>query len=293
MGSIEISLLSHLPCPAVECIQRHVWSHQGIQGPDVRRHVLLLVCKQWKRCFELAPDAWNEVSITDDDLWPISKPIANFKAVKSWFAKHGKFIRKLRVDLAKWETKHCNLQTLETMLAGALRAVHGNVTHLVLRVQGAPLTSAHVWLQLASEVSSPQLDNNKAKLWPNLRVLELEIDGKGAPSQSQASHAAKQVLSTLPCLKSLREVSISLTSTKLRVLPPVLGICDQIEELIIDFAANGEPGGLVLPAKRPSLPLPKNLKKLCLINPPFAFEDVIGAVNRSHTTLEIFSVTSN
>jgi hypothetical protein len=50
-----------LPCPAVERIQRQLWSNQGIQGPDIRRHVLPLVCKQWKRCLELAPDAWNEV----------------------------------------------------------------------------------------------------------------------------------------------------------------------------------------------------------------------------------------
>lgn len=53
--------LSHLPCPAVECIQRYFWNDQGTHGPDVRRHVLPLVCKQWKRCLELAPDAWTEV----------------------------------------------------------------------------------------------------------------------------------------------------------------------------------------------------------------------------------------
>lgn len=179
------------------------------------------------------------------------------------------------------------------MVLEILRAVHNNLTHLVLRVQGAPLLTAHVWLQLASEVSSPQSDKSKPKFWPNLSVLELEIDGQGASSQAQASHAAKQVLSTLPCLKSLKEVSINLTSTKLRVIPTVMGTCDQVEVLMLNFAANGKPEGLVLPAKRLiSLPLPKNLKKLCLINPPFASEDVIDAISRNYKNLETFTLTS-
>ena len=61
MGNEKV--MSHLPCLAVEGIQRQLWSDQGFTSPDVRRYVLPLVCKQWKRCLELAPDVWTEVRI--------------------------------------------------------------------------------------------------------------------------------------------------------------------------------------------------------------------------------------
>jgi hypothetical protein len=234
-----------------------------------------------------------QISITDDDLWPTSSSTVNHEAVKTWFTKQGKCIRKLRVDIRKWETNYCSLETLETLLAEILCAVHGSLSHLVLAVEGAPLVTAHAWLHLASKLSN-SLVNGSPTLWPRLCLLEINIDGKGAASQAQASHAARQVMSTLPYLKSLRKVAINLISTKLCILPPVLGICDQIEELTLNFAANGEPAGLVLPAKRPSsLLLPPNLKKLSLINPPFAFEDVINAVNkRNYKNLDTFAVSS-
>ena len=232
-----------------------------------------------------------QVAITDDDLWPTSKPATDFQALKNWFDRHGKMIRKLRIDLNRWENEFCCLETLETMLVDVLRAVHGTLTHLDLRIQGAPLATAHAWLQLLSST----VTSSQAQMWPHLDVLKLEIDGQGAASQAHASYLARQVLSTLPALKSLRKVDVSLNCVKLCVLPPALGICDQIEEFSLNFAANGGPVGLVLPAKRPSsLPFPRNISELSLINPPFATEDLINAVVQIgvYHNLEAFTITS-
>jgi hypothetical protein len=210
--------------------------------------------------------------------------------VTSWFAKHGKSIRKLHIDLRRWKSRYCSLEDLEKLLVEIVRAVQGNLTQLVLGVQGAPLETAHAWLE---HVSSFLLNNTPNTLWPHLTVLELYIYGKGAASQAQASYVAKKVLSTLPSLRPLRKVAIILSSTKLCVLPPELSDCDQIEELTLNFSspkAGEAVAGLLLPAKRPSsLPLPPNLKKLFLRNPPFSVSDVIDIVNcNNYSNLDVF-----
>lgn len=243
-----------------------------------------------------------QVTISNVDLtplrWPSSEQDSQFNydfaavssRVQAWFEKHGRSIQSLSINLNSDDLSG-TLEEVECMLLGLLRAVQGTRQHLSLRVAGAPLLAAKVWLHLYESAAA-----SGSTLWHYLETLDIKIEGNCAEGTSEAkiSATARAVLCTLPSIPSLKIANISLVDVKLYSIPVALREATQLEEFSLEFASTKSTDTLkqaiLLPVRQPALPLPPYLRKLRLQNLPFHYDSIITLVPKVCSQLEYFQL---
>ena len=271
---MALTPLPDLPDLAVESIQRHLCAafapHEDALDPT--RYVLPLVNKQWRFCLERTPRAREQLHISTRDME--SAGGAEPSQVRAWCASHASGLQALTINF-KWQQVMQTASDVEEVLLELLRSVHGTLSTLQVRVDGAAAAVANAWCCLESETLMG-LDNG---IFYKLETLDVCLNGLGHGSSSEAQAAARmtRVVSTFGRLSTLRKLRLSMRNVHICAIPKFLAAMPCLEDLAICFDSQRR---LQLPTKSAdALPLPPTLQRVEIINPPMQKQDIVAQLS--------------